>query len=83
MDIHPYIIQSRPKLGSKCYIFMANDKIISLANLLQYLLSAEILSKCKIEFILLYLVRDFQINAWNKQTAKCLLNIIPLYKALP
>ena len=81
MDIHQYVIQSRPELGSKSYIFMENDKIISpelgsksyifmendkiispelgsksyifmendkiisLANLLQYLLSAEILSE--------------------------------------
>ena len=28
MDIHPCVIQSRSELGSKCYIFMENDKII-------------------------------------------------------
>ena len=54
-------------------IFMKNDKIIPLTNLFQHLLSAEILSECKIEFILPYLVRNFQINARNKLTAKCLL----------
>ena len=45
MDIHPYVIQSRSELGSKSYIFMENDKIISLTNLFQHLLSAEILSE--------------------------------------
>ena len=48
---------------------MENDKI-SLANLFQHLLSAEILSEGKIEFILPYLVRNFQINARKKLTAK-------------
>ena len=43
MNIHPYIIQSRSELGSKSYLFMENNKIISLTNLFQYLLSAEIL----------------------------------------
>ena len=82
MDIHPYLIQSRSELGSKSYLFVENDKIISLTNLFQHLVSAEILSEWKIEFILPYLVRNFQISAWNKLTAKCLLNILPLYKAL-
>ena len=71
-SIH-YVIQSRFEFGSKSYIFMENDKIIPLTNLFQHLLSAEILSECKIEFILPYLVRNFQINARNKLTAKCLL----------
>ena len=75
MDIYPYVIQSRSELGSKSYISMENDKIISLTNLLQHLLSAEILSKLKLEFILPYLVRNFQINAKNK-TTKCLLTFI-------
>ena len=35
--------------AQKSYIFMENDKIISLTNLCQYLLSAEILSGWKIE----------------------------------
>ena len=48
-------------------------KIISLTNLFQHLPSAEILSESKIEFILPYLVRNFQINARNKLTTKCLL----------
>ena len=51
MDIHLDVIQSRFELGSKSHIFMENDKIISLLNLFQHLLSAEILSKWKIEFI--------------------------------
>ena len=60
MDIHPYVIQTRSELGSKSYIFMEIDKIISLTNLFQ--LSAEILSEWKIEFTLPYLVRNFQIS---------------------
>ena len=56
MDIHPYFIQSRSELGSKSYIFMENDKIISLTNLFQHLLSAGVLSEWKIEFILPCLV---------------------------
>ena len=52
---------------------MENDKIISLTNLFQRLLSAEILSERKIEFILPYLVIHFQVNARNKLTPKCLL----------
>ena len=51
---------------------MENDKI-SHTNLFQNLLSAEILSEGKIEFILPHLVRNSQINARNKLTAKCLL----------
>ena len=51
---------------------MKNDKI-SLKNLFQHLLSVEISSEGKIEFILPYLVRNFQINARDKLTAKCLL----------
>ena len=51
---------------------MENDKI-SLTILFQHLLSAEILSKRKIEFILPYLVRNFQINARDKLTARCIL----------
>ena len=35
MDIHLCVIQSRSELGSKRYIFMENDKIISLRNLFQ------------------------------------------------
>ena len=70
MDIHPYVIQSRSELGSKSYIFMENDEILSLANLFQYLLSVEILFELKIEFIFPNLVRTFQINARNK--LKCL-----------
>ena len=41
MKINPYVIQ----LGSKSYIFMENDIIISLTSLLQYLISEEILSQ--------------------------------------
>ena len=39
------------------------------------------LSEWKTEIILSYLVRNFQINTRNKLRAKCLLNILPLYKA--
>ena len=45
MDIYPYVTQSRSELGSKIYIFVENKKIISLTNLLQHLLYAEILSE--------------------------------------
>ena len=51
-----------------------HHKIITLTNLFQHLLSAEILSEWKIEFILTYLVRTFQISARNI-TAKCLLTL--------
>ena len=40
-----------------------NHKIISLTNLFKYLLSAEMLSEWKTEFIFPYLVRNVQINA--------------------
>ena len=42
--------------------YMKNDKTVSLKNLLQHSLSAEVLSEW-----------NFQINARNKLTAKCLL----------
>ena len=71
MDIHSYVIQSRSKLGSKSYIFMENDKIISLTNIFHH--SPEILPELKIEFILPYLVRNVEVNARNKLTIKCLL----------
>ena len=45
---------------SKIYILIENVKIISLRNLFQHLLSAEILSEWKIEFILPYLGRNFK-----------------------
>ena len=71
MDIHPYIMQFRPELGSKSYIFMENEKIISLANLFPHLKSAGILSEREIEFILPYLMRNFKINPRSKLTTKC------------
>ena len=43
MDIHSYVIQFRSNLGSIGYIFMENDIFISLRNLFQNLLRAEIL----------------------------------------
>ena len=43
--IHPYVIYSRSELVLKSYIFMENNKINSLTNLFQYLLSAVILSE--------------------------------------
>ena len=45
MGIDPYVIQSRPELGSKSNISLESDKTIALKNLFQYLLSAEILSE--------------------------------------
>ena len=45
MDIHPYVIQPRSELGSQSYIFMDNDKILSLTNPFQYVLSVELLSE--------------------------------------
>ena len=39
---------------------MENDEINSLTNLIKYLLSAEVLSKWKTEFILPHLVRNFK-----------------------
>ena len=51
---------------------MENDKIL-LTNFFQHLLLAEILSERKTKFILPYLVRNFQINARNKLTAKSFL----------
>ena len=71
MDIHPYVILSRSELGSKSYIFMENDKIISLTNLFQH--SAEMLSEWKNEFILPHLERNFIINAGNNSLTKCFL----------
>ena len=46
MNEHPSIaIQYRSEKGSKSYIFMENDKIISVTYLFQYLLSTGILSE--------------------------------------
>ena len=39
MDIYPYVTLSRSELDAKSYIFIENDKIISLTNLFQYILS--------------------------------------------
>ena len=58
---------------------MENDKTISLTNLFQLLLSAEILSEWKIEFVLPY--RNFQINVMNKLIAKFILTF-PHYTRL-
>ena len=52
---------------------MENDKIVSLVNLFQHLLYAEIYLIEKLNLYFTYLVRNFQINAKNKLTAKCLL----------
>ena len=52
---------------------MENDKIVSLINLFQHLLSAEIYLTEKLNLYFTYLVRNFQINARNRITAKCLL----------
>ena len=58
---------------------MENDKIISLTNLFQHLLSAEIFLNEKLNLFFTYLVRNFQINAMNKLTAMPS-NILLLYK---
>ena len=77
MDIHLDVIQSRFELGSKSYIFMENDKITSLPNLFQHLLSAEILSKWKIEFI----YRENFPNQCKEQiSSKVPTNILPWEK---
>ena len=52
---------------------MENDKIISLKNILQHLLYAEILSEQKFDLILPYLVRNFPVSARNKLTPKFIL----------
>ena len=44
---------------------MENDKIISIINLFQHLLSVEIYLNKKLNFT--YLVTNFQINGRNKQ----------------
>ena len=75
MDIHLYVIQSRFEVGSKSYIFMENDKIISLPNLFQHLLSAEILSKWKIEFIYR---EKFPNQCKERISSKVPSNILPL-----
>ena len=75
MDIHLDVIQSRFELGSKSHIFMENDKIISLLNLFQHLLSAEILSKWKIEFIYR---EKFPNQCKERISSKVPSNILPL-----
>ena len=61
MDIHSYVIYSRPELGSKSF----NYKSVST------FLIWEILSEWKIEFILPYFMGNFQTNARNQLTGKC------------
>ena len=46
---------------------MENDKINSFTNLFQHLLSAEIDLNEKLNLYFTYLVRNFQMNARNKQ----------------
>ena len=53
---------------------MEDGKIISLTNLFQHSRLADILSELKVEFILPYLVRSFQINVPP--------NILSLYKTV-
>ena len=55
---------------------MENDKINSVTNFFQYLLSAEILSELKIEFILPHLVTNFQLNERKKTNNKVPSNIL-------
>ena len=82
MDIiHPCVIQSRSELGSKSYIFMENDKIISLTNLFQH--SAEILSEWKKDQICITIFSEKFHNQCKEQfNNKVPSNIFPLYKAL-
>ena len=42
MNTHLFVVRSRSELGSKSYIFMENDKTISLTNLFQHLIPTEI-----------------------------------------
>ena len=65
---HPYVTLSRSELGSKSSIFMGNDKIISLTNLFQHLLSPEKLPKWKIKFIF-YIFSEKFSNQCKEQTA--------------
>ena len=44
-SIYHSVIQFRSESGSKSHIFTKTDKIISLTNVFQHLLSAEILSE--------------------------------------
>ena len=53
---------------------MENDKIISLTNLFHIHIFVEVYLIEKTEFILSYLVRNFQISASNKLRAKYLNN---------
>ena len=80
MDIHPYVIKSRSELGSKNYIFMENDKIISPTDLFQHLPAAEILSEWKIEFILATIFSKFQNYCKEQTNNKVSSNISLLYK---
>ena len=45
LSSYPYLTQSTSELGSKSYIFMENDNIISLTNQFSHFLSAELLSE--------------------------------------
>ena len=54
---------------------MENDKILSLTNLFQHLLSVEICLNEKLNLYFRYLVKNFQINARKKPTEKFLLTL--------
>ena len=83
MNSDLYFIQCRSELASKCYIFMEDDKIISMKNLLQHLLSAEILSEYK-NWIYITIFSEKFSNQCKKQTnSKVYSNILPSYKAWP
>ena len=72
---HPSICHSiQICIGLKSHICMEDGKIISLTNLFQHSRLADILSELKVEFILPYLVRSFQINVPP--------NILSLYKTV-
>ena len=77
MDIHPYVIQSRSELGSKSYIFMENDKIISLRkSVLTFTISRYFIWMKNWTYITIF-SEKFQ-NQCNEQTkGKAPSNIFP------
>ena len=66
----------------KNYIFIGNDKTISITNFVQDLLSAEILSEWKIEFILPFFSEKFPNQCKEQTNSKVHSNIFPLHMAV-
>ena len=80
MYIHLCVIQSRTELGSKSYIFMENDKTISLTNLFQHLLSAQNFIWIK-NWINITIFSEKFLNQCKEQAnEKVVSNMLPLYK---